>query len=179
MKKTEVDGSTLEFSLGGSAGDIPAPATPSPDLPKVPQSGSAPEFDQEFLDFMITLVFYLSGRQGFLVRDFEDGIKDWGMFLHNFKAQARRLSPGTRKWLDKLIGGFQTLEAGRPESLKLRSHAARLMELPHTVPVPGGYMSLARPGFPEGVENLLVKHPILQQVAREELRGVPDLVFRI
>lgn len=177
--KNATDGSTPELPLCGNASEVAGDKSLFPDLPKPSPADPAPEFDQKFLDFMIALTFYLSGRQGYLVRDFEDGMKEWGMFLHNFKSQARKLSPSTRAFTDKLIGEFQTLEKHRPESLKLRLHAARLKELPHTTPVAGGYMVLAKPGFPEGVKNIFTDHPILQQVAREELRGVPGLVFMI
>ena len=133
MKKKPADDMALELSLGGSASDLAEEEPLFPDLPKASPLGLAPEFDQEFLDFMIALVFYLSGRQGHLVRDFEEGITEWGIFLYNFRSQARKLSPKTRKWLDRLIGDFQTLKPGHPESLKLRSHAVRLGELPHTI----------------------------------------------
>lgn len=165
-----------ELPLAGVAND--ATGEPLfPDLPKPEQSGSAPEFDQKFLDFMISLVYCLGGKQGYLVRDFEDGISEWGMFLHNFRSQAKKLCPHIREFLDKLIGDFQGMKADRPESLKLRSHAARLKELPYTVPDEDGYMSLASTVFPVGVRNIFAEHPILAQIAREELRGVPRLVF--
>jgi len=179
MKKQSTDGMDPEFQLTGSATDIRDEESLFPDLPKEPQAGSAPEFDQEFLDFMISLTFYLSGKQGHLVLDFENGMREWGMFLHNFKAQARKLSPKTRALTDSLIGDFQTLEKHCPESLKLRSHAARLMELPYTIPADDGYMTFASSGFPKDVRNIFADHPILQQVVREELRGVPGLVFQI
>lgn len=177
MRKSAKDGDQMpELPLAGVAND--ATGEPLfPDLPKPEQSGSAPEFDQKFLDFMISLVYCLGGKQGYLVRDFEDGISEWGMFLHNFRSQAKKLCPHIREFLDKLIGDFQGMKADRPESLKLRSHAARLKELPYTVPDEDGYMSLASTVFPVGVRNIFAEHPILAQIAREELRGVPRLVF--
>ncbi len=179
MKKQPTDDGGLQLLLVGSASEIPDDEPLFPELPKESPPGSAPEFDQEFLDFMIALVFYLSGRQGHLVLDFEDGMREWGMFLYNFRSQARKLSPKTRKQLDKLIGDFQTMGTGCPESLKLRSHATRLGELPYTILLGDGYRTLTRPEFPDGVQNIFAQYPILQQVAREELRGVPGLVFQI
>jgi hypothetical protein len=176
MKKTEKDSLCLVLPLAGRASDASGKKFLFPDLPKAPQSSPAPEFDQKFLDFMISLVFCLSGRQGFLVLDFEDGMKEWGMFLHNFRSQAKRFCPHIREFLDKLIGDFQGMKADCPESLKLRSHAARLKELPYTVPDEDGYMSLASTVFPDGVRNIFAEHQMLAQIAREELRGVPRLV---